>query len=498
MTKRQSIVPTTLYQKNWLNDRSRFKIGIWARQTGKSYSLSLDSSLECVETPGNLWVLLSSGERQSKELMRKVQLHCKAQGRIIRATLDDFWTEDETKYNLLEIELPNESRIIGLPGNPYTAAGYTGNVGLDEFSKQANSWEIWRALYPCILRGYRIAMLGTFKGVNNKLYQMYHEAPTKQEYIGRDLIQGNAPKGYSKHNVTLDQAVDMGLELKDPETGEPCTAQEIKDAMQDPEGAAEDFDNVAQEEASSYITHALITSVQDQKLVTMPKWAQKLVTIAERQYPEYKREGLYKRPNLPMKIFDNVEFKDGIYVGMDIARKTVTDHSVIWVSQKIDNILVTVAVIDLIKQPFFVQEQVLHTICKLKSFRRACLDETGIGMQLAENAQDLFGAKIEPITFSPKNKEHLAINLRRAMMDRQVRIPVDNVVRDSFHSVKKYVTSTLHDRFDADRTEVTGHADHFWAKALAVEAAGGKVVEIDFVSTGQRRMNNVMDSYMMR
>lgn len=48
---------------------------------------------------------------------------------------------------------------------------------------------------------------------------------------------------------------------------------------------------------------------------------------------------------------------------------------------------------------------------------------------------------------------------------------MSQAIRNSLHSVKKYETSTGHFRFDADRTEETGHADHFWAKALATQAA---------------------------
>ena len=49
-------------------------------------------------------------------------------------------------------------------------------------------------------------------------------------------------------------------------------------------------------------------------------------------------------------------------------------------------------------------------------------------------------------------------------------IPKDEDIRRSLHSIKKTLTSTGKARFDAERTEQTGHADHFWALALAVHA----------------------------
>jgi len=122
-----------------------------------------------------------------------------------------------------------------------------------------------------------------------------------------------------------------------------------------------------------------------------------------------------------------------------------------------------------------VQEQVLHTVLSQNSFRRAGIDETGIGNQLAEGAQDLFGTnRVEGIPFTAESKENLAVGLKQNIEDRGSQIPADTTIRNSLHSVKKYATTTKHFRFDAEKTDATGHADHFWAKALSVQAGGGK------------------------
>jgi phage FluMu gp28-like protein len=145
--------------------------------------------------------------------------------------------------------------------------------------------------------------------------------------------------------------------------------------------------------------------------------------------------------------------------------------SVIWVDQKIKDVLSSMAVIELKAEPFFVQEYVLQTLLEVSGFRRAGIDESGIGAQLAENARDLFGERVECISFTPGNKEALATGLKANFEDRGSLIPPSNTIRNSLHSVKKYATTTKHFRFDAERTDKTGHADHFWAKALAVQAA---------------------------
>ena len=55
-------VKLTDYQLRWLADASRFKIGLMARQTGKSFVASLEAVLDAFDE-GSQWVFLSAGER---------------------------------------------------------------------------------------------------------------------------------------------------------------------------------------------------------------------------------------------------------------------------------------------------------------------------------------------------------------------------------------------------------------------------------------------------
>ena len=37
------------WQQRWVADRSRFKIGLWSRQTGKSFSTACEAVTDCAE-----------------------------------------------------------------------------------------------------------------------------------------------------------------------------------------------------------------------------------------------------------------------------------------------------------------------------------------------------------------------------------------------------------------------------------------------------------------
>jgi phage FluMu gp28-like protein len=93
-----------------------------------------------------------------------------------------------------------------------------------------------------------------------------------------------------------------------------------------------------------------------------------------------------------------------VYVGMDIGRKK--DLSVIWILEKLGRVNYTRMVKILEKTPFKIQEEVLHNILGHRNLRRCCIDSTGLGMQLAENAQQKFSKyRVEAITFTNKVKE---------------------------------------------------------------------------------------------
>ena len=354
---------------------------------------------------------------------------------------------------------------------------------LDEFALHKNSREIWKALFPTVTRGYKIRVISTFKGKTNKFYELFFGAPTLQKYNGRDHEYVGEKGGWSKHFVNIYQAVEMGLELKD-DTGKPCDTEDLRLALNDDDAWAEEYECIPSDEVSSFLTHEMISAVEDVKANASPVWMDILIKAAETNYAEYKLTKI--KPPLPLEILANVEFLGELFVGMDIGRKR--DLSVIWLDQKIQNILQPVAVIELRRQPFFVQEQVLHTILSLKGFRRACIDETGLGAQLTEDAQNLFGThRVEGIAFTPESKETLAVGLKQNFEDRGSIIPASHTIRNSLHSVKKYATTTKHFRFDAERTEATGHADHFWAKALSVQAASSNVPAVSMGRDPEKR-----------
>lgn len=123
------------------------------------------------------------------------------------------------------------------------------------------------------------------------------------------------------------------------------------------------------------------------------------------------------------------------------------------------------------KTPFHIQYEIISAILRHPKLRRCCIDSTGIGMQLAETAQKDFGKyRVEMVMFTNKSKEEMAYNLRTNFEDKSVFIPNDHDIREDLHSIRRIATKAGNIRFDADSSEVNGHADRFWALALALIA----------------------------
>ena len=169
------------YQRRWVEDASPLKIVVKARQIGYSFAATLRAVLRCLEHK-TTWIFLSKGERQSRLLMEKVQEHIRSCGVVAEARESAFF--EGTMIKQLETRFPNGSVIYGLPANPDTARGYSGNVTLDEFAFHSDAEKIYAALYPSITRGYSLEIISTPNGQQGKFYELAKAAGLCDQVTG--------------------------------------------------------------------------------------------------------------------------------------------------------------------------------------------------------------------------------------------------------------------------------------------------------------------------
>src|SRR5688572_21283866 len=169
------------YQKEWLLNPSRFKIGLWARQTGKDHTCALEAVSSCMAQPKSLWIILAAGERQALESMAKAKEFAQELCFDIDSYDEDTLgsrTLPGARLGSAQLTWENGSRLLALPSNPATIRGYSANLILTEFAFHEKPADIWRAVYPSIsnpLRGglKKLRIISTPNGLNNKFADLW-------------------------------------------------------------------------------------------------------------------------------------------------------------------------------------------------------------------------------------------------------------------------------------------------------------------------------------
>ena len=404
------------YQRRWLDDKSRFKIGMFARQTGKTFTTTLEIAEDLIdaEVTGRRtrWVILSRGERQAREAMEEgLKLHLRAMNVGFEAFTDDFRLSDNTVVKSLEVVTKNGSRVTALPANPDTARGFSANVFLDEFAFHADSRKIWTALFPVISKpGLKLRVVSTPNGKGNRFYE---------------LMTSPESAGWSKHTVDIYQAVAEGL---------PRNIEELKAGCGDEDAWAQEYELKWLDEASAWLSYDLINAAE----------------------------------NDHAGLFEN--YAGGpCYVGVDIGRRH--DLFVIAVLDKVGDVLWTREIFERKGATFAEQDFLLDDVMQRYRVLRVCMDQTGMGEKPVEDAKARHGStRVEGVLFTGTNKLTLATLGKEAFEDRRIRIPISDALRSDLHKLQKVSGPTGAPRFVAE-SDNSGHADRTWALFLAVNAA---------------------------
>ncbi|WP_238121970.1 MULTISPECIES: terminase large subunit domain-containing protein [unclassified Xanthobacter] len=410
-------VPLHGYQKRWLQDKSRFKAGMFSRQSGKTFTTTLEIVDDCyaaaVQRRRKLWVILSRGERQAREAMNEgIKRHAAAY-RLGFEAHDYEWQGDEGKHNALEVTFPHGSRVIALPANPDTARGFSGNVFLDEFAIHKDSKAIWGALYPIISKnGLRLRVTSTPNGKGNKFYE----------------IMTAADDVWSRHVVDIYQAVADGL---------PRNINELRAGLADDDLWSQEYELKWLDEASAWLSYDLISSVEEDA------------------------------------AGDPALYQGGpCFVGRDIGRRH--DLHVIWVWEQVGDVLWCREIVTQKRATFRAMDDAFNDVMERYRVARACIDQTGMGENPVEDAQRRWGSRVEGVLFTPPNKLILATAGKERFEDRTVRIPAGDVaLRSDLHKLRKIASATGAPRFVAERDD--DHADRTWAAFLGIHAASDLV-----------------------
>lgn len=416
-------------QKLWLLDKSRFKLGMFARQTGKTFA----ATLECVddvheaETTGKRspWVILSRGERQAYQAMREgIYRHLHAYGIALKTLSEneiEFYDEDNIKRRGLELIFPKGNYIVAIPANPDTARGYSANMLFDEFAFHKDSRAIWGAAFPIITRGYKARVISTPNGKGNKFYDL----ATTEDGM------------WHRYVMDINEAVKQGA---------PLNVAELKAGVADDDVWAQEYMLEWVDEASAWLSYDLINAVENDNAGLPDKYA-----------------------------------RNPVYVGVDIGLRR--DLFVIWVAEMVGDVLWTREIIAKKRITFADMHSLLADVMLRYQVARCCIDQTGMGENFVEDAKRKYGSmRVEGVLFTSSSKLVMANAGKQTFEDRRIRIPLgDDALRSDLHKLKKETSASGTPRFVAD-SDGAGHADRAWACFLAIHAAGQRMGPIDYLA----------------
>ncbi len=317
---------------------------------------------------------------------------------------------EDAVANVLEARFPNGSRIIAVPSKPETVRGFTGDVIMDEASFFDKGHEVYQAVFPTITRRkeYKLIAISTPRSKKDIFYFLWETAK-------------DDPLWY-RMKLTIYDAVAKGLKI-DPE--------ELKRGIKNDRAWKTEYLCEFLDEDEVLLPYQVIQSCEEEKII----------------------------------VDDLRKLEGDIYVGIDIARRH--DLTVIAVLEKISNTLFLRKLEILQNLPFSEQFKIIDHISAFA--RKVAIDETGIGMQIAEELERKWGDKIIRIYFTNRIKEELAERLKVAFQDRVIRIPPDNDLREDLHSVRRTVSDAGNVKYEGSTQD--SHADRFWAIALSVYAS---------------------------
>jgi phage FluMu gp28-like protein len=435
------------YQNKWLTDTASLKIMQKSRQVGISYTDAYDSVRKVCQRGARLDVWISSRDEAQAKLYVE---DCKKWAAILQAAARDLGQiviDRAAQASAYVLKFGSGLCIYSLSSNPNALAGKRGHVKLDEFALHHDQHLLYRVAKPVTTWGGSLSIISTHRGANSVFNRLI-----------RDIIESGNPMGWSLHSVPLQAAVEQGLvERINQKTGRNESPADFLGRLRaeciDDEQWLQEYCCVPADESAAFLSYDMIVACEDSTL--------RLLT------PDELIRGMSDSAGLNSSRAQSGKSGEHLVMGVDVARKK--DLCVLDVGEKIGDVVWDRVRLELQSKTFSEIESELYRLLRLPQLKRACIDATGLGLQLAERAEERFGWKVEPITFTAQVKEELAFGLRTDLEDRKVRIVQDEHLRADLRGIKKEVTSSGNFRFVGESGD--SHCDRFWAKALRQQAA---------------------------
>lgn len=475
-------VELDFWQDDFIKNRSRYISLLKSRQTGFSFVVALKGLVKALDPARTQYTkqFVSYNEEDAKEKIRyAIQFYESIPSRHKKKLVHS----NATMLEFEDVGGKTTSRLISLPCRP--PRGKNGDVCLDEFAIYLPrlSKEIYTAASFCTLRKGCIEVGSSPLGTIGKFYEICTDRENYPAYDRYFIPWWYTDVMCKDVRGAIKLAKDMETAERVMKFGTDRLISLFKNSL------LEDFQQECEcifiDSSASYISLELIlANTPGRRDEDIPRNFEK-----DEDYYEAKRDveiHCFRKADELILNYNPDKHGTPLFMGLDIGR--TTDATVFYVIGLFNGKKRSVLRHEMRNADFDSQEAVLNRLMENLPIYRCCIDDGGIGRMLAENAKKRYGERAELYNFNLSSKEILAMGVKTGLERREYELDNDREFHAEIHSIKRAPSSGGSFRYDAERNE-RGHADSFWAWALASYAMDGKKIEPNFYAEYARKKN---------
>jgi phage FluMu gp28-like protein len=368
-----------------------------------------------------------------------------------------------------EIVIPHQdgekqSRLFVKSSNPDAAAGFGGDLILDEFALHKQADQLMTVAGPLIAGSAgTLTILSTHRSKTSLFNQYVKEA------ISDGSLDDNDPKkmNWSHHKTTIKDALDQDfLEIynsKAKEVGQKqLTKQEYLDMV---------LYGICKGDEARF----------EQEFMCVP---------SEQQFTLLPWELCLSAVGVP--VWNN---KGSAYLGWDVATSYAGDFSCITVVQRDARNTVHLLHQEVNKGLYLVdQRKRVEELVKEYKIKRLCVDSSGLGVDSYQLLERKYGSnRVEGINFTQTSKHDLASRMLGIFQANKLIIPEENDLIVDLNSMEKVYTKSENITYHAPHINGS-HGDRFWSLAMALKALGWeRSTFVAGLESEQKQTNNYDD-----
>jgi phage FluMu gp28-like protein len=460
------------WQEDFIKDTSPYSLTTKSRRTGFSFTVAMKGLIKAMDPARFKYVrqFVSYNEDDAKE---KINYAKEFYHSIPKKYKKPLVSETKTTMEFYDTRQKTTSRLLSIACRPPRGKG--GDIVFDEFAIYPKNKAdiIYTAGLPVVARGGAVEIGSTPLGMVGRFYDILTDEKKYSKYTRITI-----PWWFSNALCTnVAEAVKLAKDLETEERVKRYGTDHIHDQFLSMllEDFQQEYECSFIDSAMSYITMELIWANTPGM-----REGERNNALLGGDIDEDKE--IQPEEEIEVKVFRDVDsllagypsllekYSGGepirLYLGYDVARRR--DAAVVFLIGKLPSgKKLSIAEIEMKNTKFEVQLDVVRKIMHYLPVIRASVDMTGMGEPLSEKLQDELGtARVEGILFNAENKEILALGVRTGLENNEFLLQNDSRFHRQIHSIKRIPTGVGRFRYDSERDQ-DGHADSFWAWALA-------------------------------